>query len=150
MNPHSYSIVPHKQYGYPHGATSPQTAALLTQKHQAHLQNKAIHGSGRTRRRRRTKSRLTYRRRRPSTIRKRRKSRKSRKTRSRRRRRSSRTRKGGNTAINVPHFSESPNPVSPVGANSLSKSSNSSLLQGKANAKYDNMYSAPPRKVDSF
>lgn len=153
MKPLSYEPVAHRQYGLPHGASNPQQAALLNQKHMAEQQNKLITG-GRKRTKRQSK-RNTRR-----TTRKRRRTEKScicmcpacrrcqyRKSTKRRSRK--RSYKGGNKII-VPHFNEPSNPASPDGPNTQARNLNSTYLQGKSNAEYDHMHNASPRTVDSF
>lgn len=157
-----YESIPHKVYGYPHGATNPMQASLLNQKHASQQQNEMIRGGRRKRRRR--YSRKSRKSRKPS--RKARKSKKAKRTkRSKRhstsryrkrartssRRRSRRSRRGGSGTkpITTPHFTNS-NPVSPTGPNALSKSVNATYLQNHANAKYDSLHSSSPKQVTSF
>lgn len=172
----TYEAIPHRQYGFPHGASSPMQAAMLTNKHQAEKQNEAINGirgGRRTRNTRNTRKRSrTYRRNtrrnRPKPKRTRRRTRScvcdcihcrkcpyrkslvSRKRKPSHKRSYKKSHKGGSKGIPVPHFTESPNPVSPDGSNKVSGGLNSTYNQGKANSEYDHMVNASPKVVDSF
>lgn len=169
----TYEAIPHRQYGFPHGASSPMQAAMLTNKHQAEKQNEAINGirGGRrtrnTRKRSRTYKRNTRRnRQKPKRTRRRTRScvcdcihcrkcpyRKSLVSRTRKpshKRSYKKSHKGGSKGIPVPNFTEPPNPVSPDGANKVSSGLNSTYNQGKANSEYDHMVNASPKVVDSF
>lgn len=173
--PLTFEAIPHRQYGLPHGASSPMQAALLTQKHQAQKQNEAINGirgGKRTRKTRKTRKRSrTYRRNRrnrrnrPTSMRTHRcvcdcvhcrkclhRKQSSRIPKNRKYKRShKKSHKGGSKGqIIVPQFTESANPVSPDGPNQVSGGLNSTYNQGKANSEYDYMVNAPPKVVDSF
>lgn len=175
--PLTYEAIPHRQYGLPHGASSPMQAALLTQKHQAQKQNEAINGirgGKRTRKTRKTRKRSrTYRRNkrnrrnkpksmrnhrcvcncahcRKCPYRKQSSSRKYKPTQTRKRSPKKSHKGGSKGRIGVPHFIQSANPVSPDGPNEVSGGLNSTYNQGKANSEYDHMVNAPPKVVDSF
>lgn len=170
--PLTYEAIPHRQYGLPHGASSPMQAALLTQKHQAQKQNEAINGirggkrtrkprkRSRTHRRNRHKSMRTRRRThrcvcdcvhcRKCPYRKQSKARKYKPTQTRKRSPKKSHKGGSKGRIGVPHFIQSANPVSPDGPNQVSGGLNSTYNQGKANSEYDHMVNASPKVVDSF